>query len=71
MEHDSAGDILREMRRVTDDYSTPENACPSFIGLYFGLEELEKDLHQHIHLENNLLFPNALELEQKLRADDQ
>lgn len=68
MEHDTAGDILAEMRKTTDDYTTPENACPSFIGLYFGLEKLEKDLHKHIHLENNLLFPKAQELEQSIQA---
>lgn len=65
-EHDAAGDFLREMRELTGDYAVPENACPSFRALYFGLEELEKDLHQHIHLENNLLFPRAIQLEQEV-----
>jgi regulator of cell morphogenesis and NO signaling len=66
LEHDTAGDILRRMRAVTSDYAVPENACPSYRALYFGLEELEKDLHQHIHLENNVLFPRAVELEEKV-----
>lgn len=65
-EHDAAGDILKMMREITYDYALPENACPSFQALYFGLEELEKDLHRHIHLENNVLFPQAVKLEQKV-----
>ena len=65
VEHDSAGDILREIRRTTSNFTPPADACPSFKALYFGLEELEKDLHQHIHLENNVLFPMSLELENK------
>jgi regulator of cell morphogenesis and NO signaling len=64
-EHDTAGDLLVKMRRITNDYSLPEGACPSFKALYFGLQDLEKDLHRHIHLENNVLFPQAVELEQK------
>jgi regulator of cell morphogenesis and NO signaling len=65
-EHDAAGDLLRRMREASNGYATPEGACPSFRALYFGLEELEKDLHRHIHLENNVLFPQALELEDKV-----
>lgn len=67
-EHEEAGSILAEMRRITSDYKTPEGACPSYIALYFGLEELEKDLHRHIHLENNILFPKAVELEASVFA---
>ncbi len=66
IEHDRGGEILRQMRGITKDYALPEGACPSFQALYFGLEELEKDLHQHIHLENNVLFPQAVKLEQKV-----
>jgi regulator of cell morphogenesis and NO signaling len=62
-EHDAAGDFLRQIREFSKDFTLPDGACPSFKALYFGLEELEKDLHQHIHLENNVLFPQALELE--------
>ena len=62
-EHDIAGDILKEMRRVSNDYAIPEGACPSYAGLYNRFEALERDLHQHIHLENNVLFPRAAELE--------
>jgi regulator of cell morphogenesis and NO signaling len=63
LEHDVDGDRLREMRRLTNDYTLPEGACPSFTALYAGLEDLERDLHRHIHLENNVLFPAAAELE--------
>jgi regulator of cell morphogenesis and NO signaling len=62
-EHEEAGTILEKMRAVTNGYSVPDDACPSFKALYVGLDELEKDLHQHIHLENNVLFPLATELE--------
>jgi regulator of cell morphogenesis and NO signaling len=65
-EHDAVGEILRRMREITNNYALPEGACPSYQALYFGLEELEKDLHLHIHLENNILFPRAVELEQKV-----
>ena len=67
-EHDTAGDFLKQIRKLTNDYKLPEAACPSFQSLYFGLEELERDLHQHIHLENNILFPLAIELEEKVLA---
>jgi regulator of cell morphogenesis and NO signaling len=63
MEHDSAGELLRKMREVSMDYSLPADACMSFKMLYCALEEFEVDLHQHIHLENNILFPRAIELE--------
>jgi regulator of cell morphogenesis and NO signaling len=65
-EHDSAGELLKKMREITSDYKLPEGACMSFRALYFGLEELEKDLHRHIHLENNVVFPKAVELEKKV-----
>lgn len=63
MEHDSAGEILRELRAVTADYRVPSDACISYQTLFQALEDFEKDLHQHIHLENNILFPKAVELE--------
>jgi regulator of cell morphogenesis and NO signaling len=65
-EHDTDGERLRQMRELTHDYTLPEGACPSFTALYAGLEDLERDLHRHIHLENNVLFPAAVELEQRL-----
>ena len=62
-EHDNAGSLLKRMRQVTSDYSVPADACISFQTLYKALEAFEKDLHQHIHLENNVLFPRAVILE--------
>jgi regulator of cell morphogenesis and NO signaling len=62
-EHDTAGQILRELRVLTSDYKLPPDACISYQTLYQALENFENDLHQHIHLENNILFPRAVETE--------
>ena len=62
-EHDGAGDALRTMRQATQGYAAPANACVSFQTLYKALAQFEADLHQHIHLENNILFPRAIEME--------
>jgi regulator of cell morphogenesis and NO signaling len=62
-EHDGAGDALRSLRLATGDYSLPEDACVSYRTLYQALKDFEKDLHQHIHLENNILFPRATAME--------
>jgi regulator of cell morphogenesis and NO signaling len=62
-DHDADGERLRRMRGITKDYDLPDGACPSFTALYAGLQDLERDLHRHIHLENNVLFPKAMELE--------
>ena len=62
-EHDSAGIALRTLRETSRDYAPPADACTSFRALYTALENFERDLHQHIHLENNVLFPRALEME--------
>ncbi len=68
-EHDAAGALLKELRDVTSGYSAPADACTSFQALYSGLSQLEEDLHRHIHLENNILFPRAVRLEEAaLRA---
>jgi regulator of cell morphogenesis and NO signaling len=67
-EHDTAGDILRQLRAATTDYPAPSNACMSYRALYAALEGFERDLHQHIHLENNILFPCAVEMESMGRA---
>ena len=63
-EHEDAGALLSQIRVLSNGYTTPVEACPSFLALYRGLEEFERDLHQHIHLENNVLFPRAIEMEQ-------
>ena len=62
-EHENAGQALARMRMLTDNYQIPADACPTFTTLYEALEAMEKDLHEHIHLENNILFPAAVELE--------
>lgn len=62
-EHDHAGEILRELRKLSTDYKTPADACVSYQTFYQALEAFEQDLRQHIHLENNILFPNAVALE--------
>lgn len=62
-EHDAAGEIMRELRKLTSDYKVPADGCISYRTLYEALENFERDLHQHIHLENNILFPKALDLE--------
>ena len=56
-EHDGAGDVLKELRKVTDQYSVPEDGCATYEMTYRKLEDLESNLFQHIHLENNILFP--------------
>jgi regulator of cell morphogenesis and NO signaling len=64
-EHDSAGDALRAMRQASTGYAPPGDACVSYRTLYKALADFEADLHQHIHLENNILFPRAIEMEEK------
>jgi regulator of cell morphogenesis and NO signaling len=63
MERESGGELLRKTREISKNYALPADACMSFQMLYRALEEFEADLHQHIHLENNILFPRAVELE--------
>ncbi|HKM89724.1 MAG TPA: iron-sulfur cluster repair di-iron protein [Candidatus Acidoferrales bacterium] len=62
-EHDSAGDLVRQIRKATVAYTPPADACTSFTALYQELRQFEADLHQHVHLENNILFPRAVEME--------
>jgi regulator of cell morphogenesis and NO signaling len=62
-EHDAAGALLADIRRLSNSFTTPSDACPTYHAFYDGLSDFEKDLHQHIHLENNILFPRAIELE--------
>jgi regulator of cell morphogenesis and NO signaling len=65
LEHETAGDLLRALRGATGDYTPPADACISYQTLYQALAGFEADLHQHIHLENNLLFPRAIDMEDK------
>ena len=62
-EHDSAGNALRAMKQASNGYSVPPDSCISYQTLYRVLAEFEADLHQHIHLENNILFPRAVAME--------
>jgi regulator of cell morphogenesis and NO signaling len=66
-EHDHAGGALASLRDLTDGFTPPAGACNSYRALLDGLAELERDTHQHVHKENNLLFPGAARLEQTLR----
>lgn len=63
VEHQIVGDVLSTMRAATDGYQPPEWACNTYRAMLDGLSQLEWDLHQHIHKENNVLFPRAMELE--------
>jgi regulator of cell morphogenesis and NO signaling len=63
MEHDSAGNALRAIREASHEFAAPEDACISYRTLYSALQEFEADLHHHIHLENNILFPRAIAIE--------
>lgn len=65
-EHDRAGELLAELRRLSDGFSVPPDACASYTALYRGLAEFETDTHMHVHKENNLLFPAVLALEAEL-----
>ena len=58
-EHEKTGAALSEFKELTDSYTPPEWACNTFRALYDGLAHLEKDMHQHVHEENNVLFPKA------------
>jgi regulator of cell morphogenesis and NO signaling len=62
MEHDHAGTLLYEIRTLTGNYTAPEDACTTFKVCLAELKEFEEDLHKHVHLENNLLFPLAEKL---------
>jgi regulator of cell morphogenesis and NO signaling len=62
-DHEVLGELIREIRRLTTDYSVPEDGCNSVKMLFHKLDEFEKDLLQHFHLENNILFPKAIALE--------
>ncbi len=66
-EHEGVGENLNSIRELTSNYALPEDACATFTLLYRLLNEFEEDIHLHIHLENNILFPKAIALEQQLK----
>ncbi|MFZ1327731.1 MAG: hemerythrin domain-containing protein, partial [Chitinophagaceae bacterium] len=61
-EHDHAGSMLAEIRRLTDNFMPPADACTTYRLSFAALEAFELDLHRHVHLENNILFPKAMQL---------
>ncbi len=63
LEHSEAGSALEKLRELTDDYIPPQWACNTYRAMFDALAELERDLHQHIHKENNILFPRAIKME--------
>lgn len=65
-EHEGAATLLADMRAVTHGFVPWPEACPTTVGLFYGLDAFERDLHRHVHLENNLLFPKAIELEKEV-----
>lgn len=67
-EHTDAGDILRKIAELSNNYTPPAGACNTFRALYNKLEEYQNDLFQHIHLENNILFPKAIALERNFEC---
>jgi regulator of cell morphogenesis and NO signaling len=69
-EHEHAGEALARMRRLTDGFTPPDWACNTYRGLLNALGFLERDMHQHVHKENNILFPKAIELEAQLENED-
>lgn len=66
IEHSDAGDDMRAIRQLTDDYQAPDDACATWRACYTELAEFERDLHEHVHLENNVLFPAAVRMEEEL-----
>jgi regulator of cell morphogenesis and NO signaling len=67
-EHEHAGDALAEIRKLTDDFALPNDACNTYRATFDSLQQLERDLHEHVHKENNILFPRAIRQE-RLLAD--
>lgn len=65
-EHDEAGSSMAKIRELSNNFTPPQDACTTFRVLFKNLEGFEKDLHKHVHLENNILFPKAIKLEKKL-----
>jgi regulator of cell morphogenesis and NO signaling len=67
-EHDVVGELLAQLRELTDGYQTPAGGCASYAALFTGLAEMEADTHLHVHKENNVLFPAVVALEQQLSS---
>jgi regulator of cell morphogenesis and NO signaling len=67
-EHDTVGELLRRLRALCNDYVPPTDGCGSYVALFAGFETMEADTHLHIHKENNLLFPEVVEVERRLAS---
>ena len=67
-EHDHAGNLLNDIRILSDDYTPPQDACTTYRLSFAALKAFELDLHQHVHLENNLLFPKAIKRFRELQT---
>lgn len=65
-EHDAEGERFRRISELTDNYTPPADACRTYMVTFDMLKEFEEDLHRHIHLENNILFPKSIEMEKEL-----
>ncbi len=63
-EHDEAGEAISTMRKLTNKYTPPDDACNTFKALLYSLAQIEYEMHQHVHKENNILFPRALKIRQ-------
>jgi len=70
LEHEAAGNDLFKIRRITDNYKIPVDACNTYAFFYNELKEFEEDLHKHVYLENNILFPKSIELEEKILSEN-
>ncbi|MFA4867700.1 MAG: iron-sulfur cluster repair di-iron protein [Pedobacter sp.] len=68
LEHEEAGEALKIIREITANFTLPADACNSYTILYKKLDEFENDLHKHVHLENNILFPKSILTEEELQA---
>jgi regulator of cell morphogenesis and NO signaling len=67
-EHEDAGEALARFRELTDDFTPPADACNTWHAMYDALQQLERDMHEHVHQENNILFPRAIQAERQRAA---
>ncbi len=67
-DHDAEGERFRRIVKLTNNYTMPSDGCATYNAAFRFLNEFEQDLHRHIHLENNILFPRAVALEKELTA---
>ncbi len=67
-EHDVVGELFAQVNRITDGYTTPADGCASYAAMLAGLQQMEQDLHLHVHKENNVLFPKVVELDRRVSA---